>query len=149
MVNKMREKNELLMHIYNTAYMGEYSTNKLLTNLKNKDNKIKKILEDELKEYESYKKKSEKLILKAKLELPTTSIMTKMSSSMGIMMETMKDNSDAAIASMLAEGFTMGIVEMETKIKSYKDIVPSNTIKLAKNLLKFQQKEIEILKTFM
>ena len=38
---------------------------------------------------------------------------------------------------------------METKIKSYKDIVPNSTIKLAKNLLKFQQKEIEILKTFM
>ena len=68
---------------------------------------------------------------------------------MGIMMETIKDNSDAAIASMLTEGFTMGIVEMETKIKSYKDIVPNSTIKLAKNLLKFQQKEIEILKTFM
>ena len=149
MVNKMKEKNELLMHIYDVSYMGEYSTNKLLSTLKNKNNKIKSLLEDELKEYESYKKKSEKLLKKAKIEIPKTSIITKMSSNMGIMMETMKDNSDASIASMLVQGFTMGIVEMETKINNYKEEVNKNTIKLAKNLLKFQQKEIENLKTFM
>lgn len=149
MVNKMKEKNELLMHIYDVSYMGEYSTNKLLSTLKNKNNKIKSLLEDELKEYESYKKKSEKLLKKAKIEIPKTSILTKMSSNMGIMMETMKDNSDASIASMLVQGFTMGIVEMETKINNYKEEVNKNTIKLAKNLLKYQQKEIENLKTFM
>lgn len=149
MVNKMKEKNELLMHIYGVSYMGEYSTNKLLSTLKNKNNKIKSLLENELKEYESYKKKSEKLLKKAKIEIPNTSILTKMSSNMGIMMETMKDNSDASIASMLVQGFTMGIVEMETKINNYKEEVNKNTIKLAKNLLKFQQKEIENLKTFM
>lgn len=149
MVNKMKEKNELLMHIYDVSYMGEYSTNKLLSTLKNKNNKIKSLLEDELKEYESYKKKSEKLLKKAKIEIPKTSILTKMSSNMGIMMETMKDNSDASIASMLVQGFTMRIVEMETKINNYKEEVNKNTIKLAKNLLKFQQREIENLKTFM
>lgn len=149
MVNKMKEKNELLMHIYDVSYMGEYSTNKLLSTLKSKNNKIKSLLEDELKEYESYKKKSEKLLKKAKIEIPKTSILTKMSSNMGIMMETMKDNSDASIASMLVQGFTMGIVEMETKINNYKEEVNKNTIKLAKKLLKFQQKEIENLKTFM
>lgn len=145
----MKEKNELLMHIYDVSYMGEYSTNKLLSTLKSKNNKIKSLLEDELKEYESYKKKSEKLLKKAKIEIPKTSILTKMSSNMGIMMETMKDNSDASIASMLVQGFTMGIVEMETKINNYKEEVNKNTIKLAKKLLKFQQKEIENLKTFM
>lgn len=149
MVNKMKEKNELLMHIYDVSYMGEYSTNKLLSTLKSKNNKIKSLLEDELKEYESYKKKSEKLLKKAKIEITKTSILTKMSSNMGIMMEIMKDNSDASIASMLVQGFTMGIVEMETKINNYKEEVNKNTIKLAKNLLKFQQKEIENLKTFM
>ena len=52
MVNKMKEKNELLMHIYDVSYMGEYSTNKLLSTLKSKNNKIKSLLEDELKEIE-------------------------------------------------------------------------------------------------
>ena len=42
------------MHIYDISYMGSYSTNKLLTTLKNKDNKIKKLLEDELQVYDLY-----------------------------------------------------------------------------------------------
>lgn len=149
MVNEMKEKNELLMHIYKVSYMGEYSTNKLLMNLKNRENKIKNLLENELKEYEYYKKKSEKYILKEKLELPSTNIMTKMSSSLGIMIETLKDNSDTSIASMLIEGFTMGIIEMKSKIEDYKNIESKKVLKLAKELLKYQQKEIDNLKAFM
>ena len=45
----MKEKNELLMHIYQTCDMGVKSTTKLIDLLKNKDNKIKKLLEFEIK----------------------------------------------------------------------------------------------------
>ena len=75
--------------------------------------------------------------------------MSKISSKMGIAMETMKDNSDPAIASMVIEGLTMGIVEMETKIESYKKIVDKKILKLSNKFLKFQEEEIEKLKTFM
>ena len=60
----MKEKNELLMHIYETCDMGVKSTTKLIDLLRDKDNKIKKLLEDELKEYEKYLVKSEKLLKK-------------------------------------------------------------------------------------
>ena len=53
----MNENNELLMHLYQINDMGVKSTTKLINLLKNKDNKIKKILENELKEYEKYLKK--------------------------------------------------------------------------------------------
>ena len=48
----MNENNELLMHIYKSAEMGVYSTTGLINALKNKDNKIKHVLECELKGYE-------------------------------------------------------------------------------------------------
>ena len=64
-------------------------------------------------------------------------------------METMKDNSDPAIASMVIEGLTMGIVEMETKIENYKNLVDKKILKLSTKFLKFQEEEIEKLKTFM
>ena len=48
-----------------------------------------------------------------KLVRPKYGIITKIGSDMGIKMETIKDNSDAAIASMLIEGFTMGVTEMK------------------------------------
>ena len=60
----MKTENELILHIYESSQMGIEAINNLLNELKNKENKIKKILEDELKEYEKFYKSSEKLLKK-------------------------------------------------------------------------------------
>ncbi len=145
----MNENMELLNFVYENAEMGMHSLNNLSDILRNKDNKIKSLIEDELKEYNSFLKESEKLLKKNKIEPKKTNLMAKISSKMGIAMETMKDNSDPAIASMVIEGLTMGIVEMETKIENYKKLVDKKILKLSTKFLKFQEEEIEKLKTFM
>ncbi len=145
----MNENMELLNFVYENAEMGMHSLNNLSDILRNKDNKIKGLIEDELKEYNSFLKESEKLLKKNKIEPKKTNLMAKISSKMGIAMETMKDNSDPAIASMIIEGLTMGIVEMETKIENYKKLVDKKILKLSTKFLKFQEEEIEKLKTFM
>lgn len=144
----MKEKNELLMHIYQTSDMGEKSTTKLINLLKEKDNKIKNILEDELKEYEEIKKKSEKILKKEKIDPKSLGMMAEMMANMEMKLEVMKDNSDSAIASMLIEGFTMGTIEMNKKLECYKE-TEKNTINLGKDLLKFQEEEIEKLKKYL
>lgn len=145
----MNENMELLNFVYENAEMGVHTLNNLSDILRNKDNKIKSLIEDELKEYNNFLKESEKLLKKNKLEPKKTNLMAKISSKMGIAMETMKDNSDQAIASMVIEGLTMGIVEMETKIENYKKIVDKKILKLSNKFVKFQEEEIEKLKTFM
>lgn len=145
----MNENMELLNFVYENAEMGMHSLNNLSDILRNKDNKIKSLIEDELKEYNSFLKESEKLLKKNKIEPKKTKLMAKISSKMEIAMETMKDNSDPAIASMIIEGLTMGIVEMETKIENYKKLVDKKILKLSTKFLKFQEEEIEKLKTFM
>ncbi|MDY6071668.1 MAG: hypothetical protein SPI44_02180 [Bacilli bacterium] len=145
----MNENMELLNFVYENAEMGVHTLNNLSDILRKKDNKIKGLIEDELKEYNNFLKESEKLLKKNKLGYKKTNLMSKISSKMGIAMETMKDNSDPAIASMVIEGLTMGIVEMETKIESYKKIVDKKILKLSNKFLKFQEEEIEKLKTFM
>lgn len=145
----MNENMELLNFVYENAEMGMHSLNNLSDILRNKDNKIKGLIEDELKEYNSFLKESEKLLKKNKIEPKKTNLMAKISSKMGIAMETMKDNSDPAIASMIIEGLTMGIVEMETKIENYKKLVDKKILKLSTKFLKFQEEKIEKLKTFM
>ena len=145
----MNENMELLNFVYENAEMGVHTLNNLSDILRKKDNKIKGLIEDELKEYNNYIKEKEKKKKKNKLEYKKTNMMSKISSKMGIAMETMKDNSDPAIASMVIEGLTMGIVEMETKIESYKKIVDKKILKLSNKFLKFQEEEIEKLKTFM
>lgn len=145
----MNENMELLNFAYENAEMGVHTLNILSDSLRKRDNKIKGLIEDELKEYNNFLKESEKLLKKNKIEPKKTNLMAKLSSKMGITMETMKDNSDPAIASMVIEGLTMGIVEMQTKIENYKKLVDKKILKLSIKFLKFQEEEIEKLKTFM
>ena len=145
----MNENAELLTHIYETAEMGSYTITTLLTKIKKKENKIKYILEEEIKEYERYIKKSEKLLSEYDVEPKKSSLMAKISSNMGIMMETIMDNSDPALAQMLVEGITMGINIITAKVSSYKMRADKKVIKFAKNFVKFQENEVEKLKAFM
>ena len=127
----MNENMELLNFVYENAEMGVHTLNILSDTLRKRDNKIKGLIEDELKEYNNFLKESEKLLKKNKIEPKKTNLMAKLSSKMGITMETMKDNSDPAIASMVIEGLTMGIVEMQTKIENYKKLVDKKILKLS------------------
>lgn len=145
----MNENNELLTYIYQVASMGVKSTTTLINAIKNTNNKIKKIVEDELKEYESFLKESKKLLKKNKIVPKDKCFMVEIMSKMGIKMEMLKDNSDPSIAEMLIQGFTMGVVEMEHKIDRYKENADRSIIKLAKHLLKFQQESIELLKPYL
>lgn len=145
----MDENLELLEYIYQNAEMGVFTLTKLLTLINEKENKIKKIVGEELRKYEMYLKESKKLIKKNKLDAKPNKMMNKMGASMGIKMEVKKDNSDASIAHMLTEGFTMGIVDITSKIDNYKDTVSKDILKLAKEYLKYQQGEIEVLKEYL
>ena len=145
----MDENIELLEYIYKNSEMGVFTIKTLLKDLKTQENKIKKLADDEMKEYNKFQDESRKLIIKHGYELKTSGIMAKMGSSIGIKKEVKKDNSDSAIAHMLTEGITMGIVDMETKLKNYKDSVDKKIYDLGKEFLKFQQCEIEKLKEFM
>lgn len=137
------------MHIYETCDMGVKSTTKLIDLLRDKDNKIKKLLEDELKEYEKYLVKSEKLLKKNKVEPEGAGMMAEMMAKMSMKMDVKKDNSDSNIAGILTEGFTMGIINMNKKIEAYKDDCDNSIIELATDIVKFQEKEIKNLKSYL
>lgn len=145
----MNETVELLQYIYQNSEMGVYTLTKLINELNEKENKIKRLVQEQLNEYEKYKKESKKLIEKTKEKLKGTKLSSKMGASMGIKMEVLKDNSDASIAHMLTEGITMGVVDIETKIKNYKDIANKKVIQLANNYLIFQQNQINDLKEYL
>ena len=145
----MKEKNELLMHVYQTCDMGVKSTTKLLVLLKSRDNKIKKLLEDELKEYEKYLAKSKKILKKNKITPEGIGIMAEVMSKMDMKIEVMKDNSDSNIAGILTEGFTMGVINMNKKVEAYKNDCDKDIIDLAYDIVKFQEKEVKRLKCFL
>lgn len=145
----MNENTELLEYIYQVADMGVKSTTNLLKELNGKDNKIKKAIEDELKEYEGFYEITKDLLVKYKVPPKPLGMMADLSSSMGIKMEVLKDNSDAKIADMLTQGLTMGKLEMEKKIKNYQDVIGKDLLELAKGIAKFQENSIKKLQPFL
>ena len=138
----MDENIELLQYMYKNSEMCVHSLTKLLKDLDGKENKIKKLIDEEKKKYKSFMEESEKIIKKNKYELKENSTIAKMMSTMGIKKEVMMDNSDASIAHMLTEGINLGIVDIESKIKNYKDCVDKKVYKLAQEYLEYQQGEI-------
>ena len=145
----MNENNELLLYIYENADMGVKSTTTLINTINGKDNKIKKVLEGELKGYENFLKKSENMLQKYKVEKKTKGFMADMGSFMGIKMEMLKDNSDARVADMLTKGFTMGNIDITKKIDMYEGDADKEILDLAKELLEFGKKNIELLKPYL
>lgn len=145
----MNENVELLNYIHKDSEMGITSLTALIRKLNTKDNKIKKIVEAELKGYENFKKESEKLLKKHKSEVIDASMMAKTMSTVKLNFEVMKDNSDAKIADILTKGFTMETIDMNKKIEAYKDDAEKDILSLAKNFLKFQEENIEILKEYL
>lgn len=145
----MKTNNEILLHIYQSSEMGMEAINNLLNELKCKENKIKNILEDELKEYEKFYKESLKLLKKDKVELTEKGKMAKIMSKIGIKKEVISDNSDSKIAQMLTQGLTMGVLEIASKIDRYKDNIEKKYLELAKDYKKFQENSIEKLKSYL
>ncbi len=140
---------ELYKHIYQDSEMGHYTISKLLEELKQKDNKIKSVVEDILKQYESYYEESKSYLLEHDQELKENGMMAKMGASMGIKKEVKSDNSDSSIAEMLIQGIAMGSLEMEKKIGNYEKDVSKETLKFAKKFLQFQEDSITGLKKFL
>lgn len=145
----MKESNELVLHIYQDAEMASYTLSKLLEKLKEKDNKIKKSIEDVLKEYDEWKSKTKKYLKKEHAEISKTGMFEKMMAKMGINKEVNSDNSDSAIADLLIKGVSMGTIDMEKKIKDYKQEASDKDLALANDFLKFQEKTIDIFKEYL
>jgi len=140
---------ELLQYIYKTAEMGKYSTTELVKELHGKDNKIKEVLDDILNEYEKYFERSLKLFSKFKIEEKEVGFMAKMSANISMKKEVLEDNSDASMADMLIKGLTMGSLEISKKIDQYEKKVDNKILDLAKELHKFQEKQIDNLKKYL
>lgn len=145
----MNERIELYKHIYQDSEMSCYSLKTLQKDLKEKNNKIKDLLEKIYLEYEKYKKNSKKIIKRLNGTIDKNSLMSKIMANMGIKKEVISDNSDSSIADMLIQGISMGSINTERKIKDYKDSVLQEDISFANEFLKFQENSIEQLKEYL
>ncbi len=149
MGEKMESNNELLLHIYKTSDMGVKSLTKLLNILKKKDNKIKKDISSELKEYECIYENTKKILEKDGIKKIGANLITSIAANSAMITEIDEDNSDSNIADILIRGYTMGIIESKRKMEDYRGKAEKSTIKLLNKLLKFQQESVGILQKYL
>ena len=145
----MKERNEILIHIYKDCDMSVSVLSKLLKELKEKDNKIKDSIEDILKEYQNFKNKTKVLLDKDGIKVEKENLVTKIMGNMGVSKEVREDNSDSSIADMLVKGISMGSIDMEKKLSQYKASLDKDLKKFVESFLKFQENAINKLKKYL
>lgn len=145
----MNVNNELLEYMYKDAAMASYTITELIRDLKGKDNKIFKTIEDILKEYQEFESMFKEKLLKENVELKEQGAFSKMMANMGIKKEVKSDNSDASIADMLIKGISMGSLNIDKKISQYDEAIDKDVLKLAEKFKKFQENSIEKLKEYL
>ena len=146
----MDESLEIVNHIYKDSEMAISTLTKLSTTLEKKDNKIKDTVEDIIKGYERYFKEAKKILNKNNCKKEKNGIVSKVMANMGIDKEVKDDNSDSAISDMLIKGVSMGSIDLEKKLKKYKDKeIDDKVLELANDFKDFQDDIIEKLKEYL
>lgn len=83
-------------------------------------------------------------------EMPDVSMLTKMTAKIGVEMSTLTDSSDNRIAQMAIESATMGITDNIRLVRDYENSNCSESaLKLAKNVVSFQENAVERMKSFL
>ena len=145
----MNKQCELIEKIYKDAAMGRFSTRKLLDSLKGKDNKITGDVGSIFEGYSSFEEKAKEELLACDMTPEEEGNIAKMMSSMGIYKEVLTDNSDAAIADLLIQGLSMGVIEMEKRIKGASADINKEHLKLAKDFKKLQEKSQKTMEKYL
>lgn len=149
----MSNQDELIIYLCENIKMGLSSTTKLIKILKNKDNKIKKVLESYIKTYEHYLKKAKELRQKYNVKTKKNKFMQKLMANTMMEEEIKRDNSDSKIANILIRDFTMGEIDLEKRIKDYVNNLDkkekSEILDLAKELHAFNKNSVVELKDYL
>lgn len=149
----MSNQDELILYLCENVKMGLSSTTKIIKILKNKDNKIKKVLESYIKTYEHYLKMAKDLKQKYNVKTTKNKFMQKLMANTMMEEEIKRDNSDSKIANILVRGFTMGEIDLEKRIKDFVNNLDkkekSDILELAKDLHAFNKNSIVELKDYL
>ncbi len=136
---------EMLEKIYKNMKMGSDSMVNLMPSAK--DDEFKSLMTAQLDGYESFASQARSRLLEFGGEPKEENMMTKMWASVGMKMNTMMDSTTSHLADMIVEGSTMGMTDTIKVLREYENTDVSETaMKLAKDIIKFEEKNIEIMK---
>ncbi len=150
MTNSKRssENSEMLDRMYKNVKMGSDSMINIISHAK--DTELRSELTSQLDMYEKFGKQVRKMITDEGGHPKEEGIMTKMSSKLGIAMNTMTDSTTSHLAQMVIEGATMGMTDMTKIVREFENKPCSeSSLKLAREIATFEDNSIKDLKKFL
>lgn len=132
--------------IYKNAKMGADSIINLLPKIK--EDALRSVITMQLDGYEKYAARAEKELRLHDVEAKEEGLMTRLSARMGIAFQTMLDDSTGHIAELMIEGSNMGITDMTKLLNNY-ETVDSEAVRLARELILFEEHNIELLRRYL
>ena len=132
--------------IYKNAKMGADSIINLLPRVK--DDALRSAMTMQLDGYEKYAARAARELEQHGVEAKEEGLMVRMSARMGMAINTMISASTSHIAEMMIEGSNMGITDMIKLINNY-DTIDSEAVRLAREIVGFEEHNIEILKRYL
>ena len=142
----MNKNVEFLNFIYQNSKMGIIGIESIKKSIH--DDEFLKVINEQNNDYYSICTKAIKLLSFYNNERQNVSQMAKVMTYMDAHMKLMKDESINNIAKMMIEGNTKGVVEITEKIRIYSE-ADKQVVKLAKELLKIEKRNINNLKKYI
>ena len=135
-----------LGEIYKNAKMGADSIINLLPKVS--DDALRSAMTMQLDGYEKYAARAARALEGRDVTPKEETLMVRLSAKMGMAFNTMISTSTSHIAEMMIEGSNMGITDMTKLVNNY-DTQDSEAVRLAREIISFEEHNIEILKRYL
>lgn len=149
MNNKPRNKDaEFLQDIYSNVKMGSDSIINLLPKIKDDD--MKTFMTTQLDQYEKYAQNVKNQLVSQGVEPKEVNPVSKLSAKIGMEMKSLQDNTTSHMAEMMVQGSTMDVTDLLQKVSAYEKYPEcKNSVSLAKEIVAFEERNIEKMKEFL
>ena len=148
MSEAIRKEVSMLESLYKNMKMGIDSAIKIIEKASGRD--IKSALTEQLNGYEKFAEKAKSRLHELGYKEKDEGIMAKMGVSIGMAMNTLTDSSDSHLAQMTVEGSTMAITDTLKILRDYENTgVSECAMKIARDIVGFEEKNVEKMKSFI
>ena len=133
--------------LYKNAKMGADAVIGLLPHVR--DDALRSLMTEQLDGYEKYAARAESALTARGGEAKEENLLTRAAAKVGIAINTMIDPTASHIAEMMIEGSNMGITDATRLLNHYEAAADSAALPLAREMILFEERNLEMLKRFL
>lgn len=147
-INQTGKANALLEGIYKNAKMGAEALLSLLPKVA--DSNLRRDLTAQLDGYEGYARRAEEYLCESGEQAKDASFWQKMGTKVGIGVNTLMDSDTSHLAEMVIEGSNMNITESVKLLRENENCqVPEKALRLCRDMIDFEQKNVETMQRYL